>query len=104
MKKILLLSILLFSLIIVKAQAFTINKTNCNFNFINYGNSKIWYSYDLYQAVITYNPALDSKQFIISDNHRSNTFTITQIINFTDIPIIIDSFYSWKTQCIDFHK
>lgn len=104
MKKIILSAILLFALVSVKAQIFTIDKNNCNINFVNYGTTKTWYSYDLYEAVITYNPALDSKQFIISDNHRTNTFTITQIINFTTIPTIIDSFYSWKTQCIDFHK
>jgi hypothetical protein len=104
MKKFVLLILFCIIINIVNAQSFSISKTNCNINFNNISNSKIWYSYDLYQAVITYNPALDVNQFIISDNLRSNTFTINQIINFASINIIIDSFYSWKTQCINLHK
>ena len=89
MKKILLITILFLATLCSYSQVFTIQKDDCNINFVNASSLKVWYSYDLYEGVINYNPANDVKQFIVADNNRTNTFTITQYSNaFISLAII----------------
>jgi hypothetical protein len=103
MKKIILLVALFLNMSFGYSQVFNVIKKDCNITFVNVSTSKVWYSYDLYQAVIVWSQASDPN-FTIGDNQRTNTFAKGQVINFSGIPIIIDSFYSWKMQCIDLHK
>ena len=98
-----LLATLLFCSNLV-GQTYQISRDDCNINLTNIASNKVWYSFDLYQAVISYNPSNDVNQFAIGDNKRSGVFNKIQIVNFNTIPNIIDSFYSWKNDCINLHK
>lgn len=85
------------------AQIYNMQRENCNIILLTPGATKPSYSYDLYESVL-YNYLSDTTKIIVADNLRSNTFSKVQIVNFTSVYQIIDSFYIWKTTCINLHK
>lgn len=85
----------------VSAQVYSVQKTDCNVEFVNPANNSIAYSFDLYQGCFYF---VNSQQISIADNKRTQQFTLPQVYSFPTL----DSFYSqlmnWKTSCINYHK